>query len=110
MLLRSDRVPAKIMHTLFSVVREGEACRTAVALGQVENPVGERTGSEVVSRDQNALPDTEHPTNELGQVATLLGQQAGALGSFACLGRGKPFRDEEPLSESGSELHLARVT
>jgi hypothetical protein len=79
-------------------------------LGQVEHPVGERTGGEVIARRQSTLPNPENPTDELGQVAALLGQNAGALSSVARLRRGKPFRDEEPLSESARQLDLARVT
>jgi hypothetical protein len=109
MLLRRDKVPTKIMRSLFSMVREGEARGAAVASGQVQNPVREPTGCEVIARYKDALKDPKNPTNELGQVAAFLSENAGALSGFARLRRGKPFRDEEPLSES-AHLYLARVT
>ena len=87
MLLGTGEVAAKEAHLHLSTTCEAEARGAALALGKIEYSVCQQGGGGVIARGENATPNPEDLCNQLGQIASLLGQVPGALGGRARLRR-----------------------
>src|ERR1700685_1412037 len=73
-LLGTGEVAAKEPHLHLSTACEAEARGAVLAQGKFEYSVCEQSSGGIVARGQGATPDPVHPCNQLGQVATLLGE------------------------------------
>jgi len=91
MRLDARKVAANEVHVQLSTVCEAKARGAALALGEVEYPVRQQGSGGVIACVTNAPENPENLDNQLGQVATLLRQVTGALGSPRVSGAANPF-------------------
>ena len=93
MLLGADEVAKIIARHDLVVMRDAETSGIAFAKGKLERLVGKRTGGGQVAREEGDHNFRGNRTDELLEVATLLGQRRGALDSVDRFRRSIASRD-----------------
>src|SRR6266851_7589369 len=80
-------------------MRDPDGYGITFAKRKLKRPIGERAGGGRVARDESVDTFRKHQSDELSEVAALVGQRCGARGSIDRLWCGPPFRDPEHVRD-----------